>query len=149
MNRLRRRHAGLLVLSLLAWPVGQGCDDGKPAVDTSTNEATVTGTVRVRGKPAEGGTIVFNASNSDRIVSPRGAPINKDGTYTVTTYTGGNQVLFEGDVATKNRAIGLIREYVNVQRGQNQHDFDLLGDGGQRAPFPVPTQGDAKARPKS
>jgi hypothetical protein len=148
MNRPRRRHAGLLVLTLLVWPAGPGCDDGKPYVDTSLNEATVTGTVRVRGKPAEGGTIVFSASNSERIVSPKGAPINKDGTYTVTTYTGGNQVLFEGDLAVKNRAIGLVREYVDVKRGQNQADFDLLGGGGPPAPFPVPTKGDAKAKPK-
>jgi hypothetical protein len=152
MIRLRPRHTGLFLAAVLAWPACQGCDDGKPAVDSSKSEATVSGTVRVRGKPAEGGTIVFSASNSERIVPPRSAPISKDGTYQLTTFTGGNQVLFEGDVAVKNREIGLIREYVDVKRGQNTHDFDLLGEGGKESPFPVPTKREpatAKAKPKS
>jgi len=136
----RRHAAALWAVALLAWPIGQGCNDGKPSVDTSKNEAKVSGTVRVRGVPAEGGTIVFNASNSERIVGAKSAPINKDGTYSITTYTGGNQVLFEGDVAMKNREIGLLREYVDVQRGENDHDFDLLSENSKKSPFPLEKQ---------
>jgi hypothetical protein len=144
--RLRRRDAALLVAVLLAWPLGQGCGDGKPSVDTSKNEATVVGVVRVKGVPAEGGTIIFNPSNSERIVPSRSAPINKDGSYSITTYTGGNQILFEGDVAMKNREIGLLREFVDVQRGENKADFDLLGENSKKSPFPIPTKGTKKAK---
>jgi hypothetical protein len=127
-------------------PFGPGCDDGKPRVDTSLNEATVSGTVKVRGQPAEGGTILFNASNADRIVPHRTAPIDKDGRYTITTYTGPNQVSFAGEVAEKNRGVGLIMEFVDVARGQNTADFDLMGEGGKKLPFPVPEKGKAKGR---
>src|SRR4051794_28974668 len=57
----RRRFADLLAMTLLIVSSGQGCGDGKPYVDKSMNEATVSGIVKVRGKPAEGGTILFNA----------------------------------------------------------------------------------------
>ena len=50
-----------------------GCGDGKPSVDSSLTEATVTGLVSVKGKPATGGTIRFNPSNSGRIVPYRSA----------------------------------------------------------------------------
>jgi hypothetical protein len=144
---LRLRQFPLLV-ALLTWPLAQGCDDGKPRVDTSLTEATVSGTVRVKGQPAEGGTIVFNPSNSERLVASKSATINKDGTYTITTYTGGNQILFDGDIARKNREIGLIRDYVDVHRGENTADFDLLSEGGKKSSFPVPKKGDPKGRPR-
>jgi hypothetical protein len=145
----RRRDAVLWAVALLTatvlLPLSQGCMDGKPSVDTSKTEATVSGTVRVKGVPAEGGTIVFNPSNSERIVAAKSAPINKDGTYTITTYTGGNQILFEGDLAMKNREIGLLREYVEVQRGTNTADFDLLGENSKKSPLPLGTQKESKS----
>jgi hypothetical protein len=146
---LRWRPAALWLITLLLLPLGHGCDDGKPAVDTSKNEATVSGIVMVRGKPAAGGTILFNASNSERIVPHKTAPIGADGTYTITTYTGGNQVSFDGDVANKNRGVGLIKEFVEVKRGENKADFNLLGEGGQNLPFPVPEKARSKGRPAS
>jgi hypothetical protein len=144
----RRRDAVLwaVVLVTVLMPFCQGCMDGKPSVDSSRNEATVSGTVKVKGVPAEGGSIVFSASNSERIVPPKSAPINKDGTYTVTAYTGGNQILFEGELAKKNPEIGLVREYVEVQRGSNTADFDLLGPNSKKSPFPVGTQKESKSK---
>ncbi len=62
-----------------------GCGDGKPSIDTSLNEATVTGVVSVKGVPATGGTILFNPSNSGRIVPTRSADIGPDGKYTIKT----------------------------------------------------------------
>jgi hypothetical protein len=142
----RRRDPVLWVVALLTLAPSPGCNDGKPSVDTSRNEATVSGTVKVKGVPAEGGTIIFNPSNSERIVAARSAPINKDGTYTITTYTGGNQILFEGDLAMKNREIGLLREYVEVQRGTNTADFDLLGENSKKSPLPLGTQKESKGK---
>jgi hypothetical protein len=129
-------------MTLLLIPYGSGCDDGKPYMDTSMNEATVSGVVKVRGKPAEGGgTILFNASNSARIVPHRTAPIGPDGSYTAKTYTGTNQVSFEGEFTKKDREIGLIKEFAEVQSGENKADFDLLGEGGgKKLMFPVPTK---------
>ena len=112
-----------------------GCNDGKPSVDTSRNEGIVKGTVRVRGTPADGGTILFNPSNSERQVATRSATIGKDGTYTITTFTGGNQVSFDGEIATKNQGVGLAREYVEVKRGENQADFDLMSPNSGKKPL--------------
>jgi hypothetical protein len=135
MARRDRRHVLPLLTILLA--TGHGCDDGTPAVDSSMTEATVTGVVKVKGLPAGGGEVVFNPSNRFRIVPSRTATIGADGTYTVTTYTGGNEVSFRGDVATKNRGVGLVKEFVDVRGGKNKFDFDLMG-GGAQPPFPVP-----------
>jgi hypothetical protein len=131
----RPRSGPIWVLIPLLWLAG--CD-GKPSVDTSQTEATVTGTVRVRGTPAEGGTILFNPSNSGRLVPTRSAAIGKDGAYTITTLTGGNQVTFGGEVATKNQGVGLAREYVEVKGGENHADFDLLSpNSGKKMPLPI------------
>jgi hypothetical protein len=115
---------------ILATLLAQGCGDGKPSTDTSLNEATVTGTVSVKGVPATGGTILFNPSNSGRIVPARTAEIQPDGRYTVKTYTGDNQVSFAGEVAKNNMGVGLMREYASVQSGSNEINFDLMGPGG-------------------
>jgi hypothetical protein len=111
-----------------------GCGDGKPPTDSSLNEATVSGKVSVKGVPASGGSIVFNPSNSGRIVPPRTAEIAADGSYTIKTYTGDNQVSFGGEVATKNIGVGLLKEYASVASGANQIDFDLMGPGSGKQP---------------
>jgi hypothetical protein len=129
MIGLRRRNAFLLAMSFLTGATAPGCGDGKPYVDTSLTEATVTGVVSVKGVPATGGTILFNPSNSGRIVPTRTAEIGPDGHYTIKTYTGDNQVTFGGEIAKKNMGLGLMREYANVQRGENQIDYDLMGAG--------------------
>ncbi len=105
--------------------LGPGCD-GRPPVDSSKTEATVTGTVLVKGKPAKAGEIRFDPSNVDRLVGPRSAPIGPDGTYTIKTYTGGNQIGFAGRLASENPGLFRFKEYFEVQRGENKKNFDLL-----------------------
>ncbi len=73
----RFRCSFLLVTIVLSLTIGPGCGDGKPSVDTSLNEATVTGVVSANGVPATGGTILFNPSNSGRIVPTRTAEIGR------------------------------------------------------------------------
>jgi hypothetical protein len=150
MTPLRRCKATLLtttVLSLTCVVLG-GCGDGKPSVDTSKTEATVSGTVKVKGKPAEGGVIMFNPSNSERIASTRSVQIGKDGSYKITTFTGGNQVSFDGDIAKQNQGVGLIKEYVDVKSGSNTADFDLMGEGGgKKAPYSFQEKGKNARRP--
>src|SRR5689334_8554150 len=98
-RRLWRQILSPFALLVLA---GQGCGGGPPPVDSSTTEATVVGVVKVKGAPAEGGEVVFNPSNHLRIVPAKTATIGPDGTFKITTFTGGNEVSFRGNVATKN-----------------------------------------------
>ena len=107
-------------------------------MDTSLNEATVSGVVSVKGKPADGGTILFNASNSGRIVPTRTAKIGPDGSYTVKTYTGINQVSFDGEVDRQEPRRRAGQGSVDVAPGENKADFDLLGEGGGKKPlYPI------------
>jgi hypothetical protein len=146
---LRWRCAFLAATTFLGLTVIAGCGDGKPYADTSLTEATVTGVVSVKGVPATGGTVLFNPSNSGRIVPARSAPIGPDGSYTIKTLTGVNQVSFEGDVATKNRGVGLIKESAEVTSGENKVNFDLMGaGGGKKLLLPVEGKGQAKQGPK-
>jgi hypothetical protein len=119
--------AAVLLIALTA-----GCDSGAPAVEGSLEEATVTGTVKVRGKPLDGGEIVYNPSNPKRIVPARVAPIGEDGTYTVKALVGLNTVTANPPKA-KNRNQGRATfglEYdeksVTVKAGDNTVDLNFL-----------------------
>jgi hypothetical protein len=129
--------AGFLVVATFAVI---GCGDGKPWVDTSLTEATVSGKVSVKGTPASAGTIQFNPSNAGRIVPTRTAEIQPDGSYTIKTLTGDNRVSFDGEIATKNPGLGLMKEYAKVAAGENQIDFDLMGEGSRKTPFEPKTK---------
>ena len=88
-----------------------GCGDGKPWVDTCSRRRTVTGIVSVKGKPAGGGhDPVQSAAIPGGSSRSRTAQIGPDGSYTIKTYTGVNQVSFDGEVAAKNRGVGLVKE---------------------------------------
>ena len=130
-------------LLLLAEP---GCDDGKPSIDTSLTEATVSGVISVKGEPATGGVILFNPSKSGRIVQAKSATIGPDGHYTIKTYTGDNQVSFGGEIAEKNRGLGLAKHYASVKSGENEINFDLMGGNNQKGGIDLSKKG--TARPK-
>jgi hypothetical protein len=136
MTVLRRSNSFLPLFALGGLALTAGCGDGKPSVDTSLTEATVSGVVSVRGVPATGGTIHFNPSNYARIVSTRTATIGPDGTYTIKTYTGDNQVTFGGEVAKKNPGVGLLRDFATVKSGQNEINFDVA-QGGKTGGFDI------------
>jgi len=146
---LRWRTAFLFAMIFLGLATVPGCGDGKPSIDPSLTEATVTGVVSVKGVPATGGAILFNPSNSGRLVPTRSAPIGPDGTYTIKTLTGVNQVSFEGEVAAKNRGVGLIKESAEVRSGENKADFDLMGAGsGKKLVLPIETKSQGKGGSK-
>ena len=126
-----------------------GCGDGKPWVDKSMTEATVSGVVSVKGKPADGGTILFNGNSSGRSVPIRTAEIGPDGSYTIKAFTGVNQVSFDGKIAANNRGVGLVKEACDVTSGENKANFDLLGEGSGKKPlFPIDGKGTSKGTPK-
>jgi hypothetical protein len=96
-----------------AWTLlaGWGCGGGSaPAVSSSMTEATVSGTVTIKGKPATGGQILFDPSNINRRdARPRTAAIGKDGSYTVTTLVGENLVSVEGKGVPTNSTLVIVK----------------------------------------
>src|SRR4029077_7509151 len=115
--RLNSRLRRAIVIFLFLACATAGCGDGKPWVDKSMTEATVSGIVSVKGKPADGGTILFNGNSSGRSVPIRSAEIGPDGSYTIKAFTGVNQVSFDGKIATKNMGVGLVKEACDVSSG--------------------------------
>lgn len=100
MITLSKAAAPVLVgaASLLALAVG--CDS-RPPVESSMAEATVKGTVTIKGKNATKGKVVFDPSNYLRKEARRTADINPDGTYEIKTLIGLNEVQIESTEAAK------------------------------------------------
>jgi hypothetical protein len=75
--------------------MGPGCNGAavNPEATGSMTEASVKGTVKVRGKLVNNGEVVFDPANINRpTAAARKAPIGKDGTYTIKTLVGPNNV---------------------------------------------------------
>ena len=128
MSHVMRRVPALLLAAGLV--VVWGCGESKPAADSTTEEATVTGTVTVKGQPARGGTVTFDPTNINRPDAPvRSAEIQPDGTYSATTLVGSNTVMVnvagpQGQGPGMNPEGGL-----NVQSGTNTYDITLPVEG--------------------
>jgi hypothetical protein len=120
--------AAWTALGLLLGPAGCDHHAGAPSVSGSLEEATVKGTVRVRGKPVNNGSVTFNCVNIRRpnATAPR-APIRKDGTYEIKTLVGENYVEVScRELATRqNRAFADTQIPVTVRSGDNTIDLDL------------------------
>jgi hypothetical protein len=107
-----------------------GCGDGAPAVDTTTAEATVSGKVMLKGKPAAGSTISFDPSNIERKDErARSAKIGPDGSYSVTTLAGQNRVSFTGPAINKFPEIANVADMHELEPGENTLDFSLPESG--------------------
>jgi hypothetical protein len=103
-----------------------GCGGGAPPVSASSEQATVHGTVRIRGKAASKGTVSFNPANSARKSAPTAtAEIGPDGTYRVTTLVGGNAITVRTPETVKDRALSYFSEQLDVRRGDNAHDITV------------------------
>lgn len=123
-RELRRPFAGLMTAVAL-WGSG-GCGDSPPSVDTSKTEAMVKGVVKIGGTPATEGEISFNPANYQRKdAATRTAPIGKDGTYTIKTLTGSNEVRLGGSLAKKAGVLQSQNRMVEVKTGENLADFDF------------------------
>jgi hypothetical protein len=108
-----------------------GCS-AAPDRESSLNDATVTGTVKVRGKLLNGGEVNFNAVNPNRRVDTRKATIGKDGAYTVKAYLGLNIVtVFPPKPRDKQQGkdffgVNYEEKSVTVTSGENTADLDIL-----------------------
>ena len=118
----------ILTLVLALAPLAGGCGDSHPPVDSSLTEAKVRGVIKIKGKPAAGGgQVSFNPSNVERKVASFTAKIGDDGSYELTTFTGGNQVKFSGPFLKDEPGLALSTRYCELDSGENVLDFDLLG----------------------
>ena len=125
MNCRIRRFAivmGLPIACLFA-----GCPSAsKPAVSTSTQEATVTGTVTINGKPATDGDVEFDPANYQRKMAPsRTAPIGSDSRYTITTLVGMNTVRVATNQSSNERGVAYESIQFDVKPGENTLDIVL------------------------
>jgi len=126
-----RRIVGLITTTVLV--VAWGCGEGAAPADSSSTEATVTGTVTIKGKRATGGEISFDPSNVNRKMEPpRRTEITKEGTYTVKTLVGDNVVRLSTPEVNKDRQLGGQDYTVNVKPGENTYDLTIT------APAPAP-----------
>jgi hypothetical protein len=113
-------------LSVAGLFVASGCGGGLSSQDTSTAEAKVSGTVKLRGKTLDRGEIVFDPSNYKRKDAPaRSAPIKKDGTYEITTFVGQNSVRLAGDAVQKEPMLSGAMQTIDVKPDDNKIDFDF------------------------
>lgn len=115
--------AAVLLTVVTAW----GCNQGMPDVSSSTAEATVKGTVKVRGKTVAKGTVIFDPANMKRPDSAsREAPINSDGTYEIKAIVGGNSVRLAGPMLAKEPSLEYQSLPAEVQSGENQINLEFL-----------------------
>jgi hypothetical protein len=118
-------HYAAALASALALFVVLGCSDGTPSVSSSTTEATVKGTVTIKGKLAKKGAVVFDPSNYARKhEQPRSAPINKDGTYSIKTLIGTNSVRVSSPEA-EAASSGYTNETLEVASGEQTFNIKL------------------------
>jgi hypothetical protein len=119
---------GRIAVSLCATALAAswGCGDERPAVESSMAEATVRGTVRIKGKLATRGTVTFDPSNYLRKdAAARSARIAKDGTYSVTTLVGENTVMVQSPDLGRNSRLAYNEQTFVVKDGTNTFDIDL------------------------
>ena len=125
MRLSRPRMVGVTAAGVLL--AGWGCGDGStPAVSSSTTEATVSGTVTIKGKPATKGEVTFDPANVNRKSAPLAtAKINEEGTYTVTTLVGSNVVRVATPETTRDPKLQYNETTFDVQSGTNKLDIAL------------------------
>jgi hypothetical protein len=118
------RSPRILILALLTLAMFCGCGGG-PAATSTTEEATVKGTVTINGKPATGGTVEFDPSNINRREAPHGkCEIGKDGSYSVKTLVGENSIMISGPEVTAAK-IDMAKKFLDVKSGENDFPITL------------------------
>jgi hypothetical protein len=125
MRLVKTRSVALLsgITLMFAWGCGEG-GDAAPPEPSSTTEANVSGTVKVRGKLVKNGVVEFDASNANRHTPARKAAIDKEGHYTIKTFVGPNNVVVysKETIGDSNLQSGVTFE---VKEGDNAFDIAL------------------------
>lgn len=118
------RRMTMVASTLLGLTIIPGCEDSKPSTSSSTTEATVKGSVLIDGKPVTSGDILFDASNYQRQMPARSAPISKDGTYEIKTYLGENTIKLGGAAARRSPIVQNMKRSLDVKAGENTFNFE-------------------------
>jgi hypothetical protein len=122
-NRARR---GGLAAATFAWALALVGGCSSPASTSSDEEATVHGTISVKGKRAAQGQVRFNPANINRKSAPTAtAEIAKDGTYTIRTLVGRNKVTVSTPVTVKDPVLQYNASYFVVEPGDNTYEIEV------------------------
>jgi len=114
-----------MALMVIAGCEGGGIGGGGGA-SASTEEATVKGTVKINGKPATKGIVNFDPSNINRkMEGVRKADIGSDGSYTVKTLVGGNNVSVNTPETQKDSKLMYNQTTFEVKSGENTLDIEV------------------------
>jgi hypothetical protein len=103
-----------------------------PDRESSLEEATVAGTVKVRGKLLDGGELHFSAVNPNRRVDPRNVAIAKDGTYSAKIFIGRNLVTVTPRKPRNKKegqeffGVNSEEKSIDVKPGENTADLEFL-----------------------
>jgi hypothetical protein len=120
------RRCGVLVVLVCAGALGLGGGCGSPSTTSSTAEATVHGTVKLKGKLLTSGKVFFNPSNVNRKdVAAVTAEIGKDGTYTIKTLVGRNVVSVSAPETVKDPVLQYNSVTHNFTEGDSTYDIDV------------------------
>jgi hypothetical protein len=121
---VRRRLVGLVAGAVLAGCLG--CGGGAPPASSSTQEAEVSGTVTIRGKPATVGEITFDPSNVYRRgAGLASAKVGPDGRYSLKTLVGENAVRVRGPQVDKDPTLDTNQLNVVIKAGTNAVPVDV------------------------
>ncbi|MFO0950571.1 MAG: hypothetical protein U0835_05350 [Isosphaeraceae bacterium] len=126
---MRSRTLAGCLLSVVFIFTACGCSfSDTPSVPTSTEEAEVKGTVKVRGKPVNNGTIVFHSANIGRATKDVLAKIEKDGTYSAKTVVGQCTVIVDCKELNNKQNRQLLEaaeQAVTIEPGSNTLDINI------------------------
>jgi hypothetical protein len=125
MKTTRKGLGTLIVSATLLGALGCGEEAAKPAVDDKQkSEATVTGSVTIKGKPASKGRVTFEPLGADGMPTDSQSAGIKDGAFTIKTKPGNNDVTVSstGDAAIDS---GYNKTSVAVQPGENKVTLEL------------------------
>jgi hypothetical protein len=122
--------AALIGLTVLVTALS-GCS-AAPDRESSLEEATVTGTVKVRGKLLDGGELHFSAVNPNRRVDPRNTAVGKDGNYSAKAYIGRKLVTVTPRKPRNKKegqeffGVNSEEKSIDVKPGENTADLEVL-----------------------
>src|SRR5262245_26881453 len=120
-----RRLAALFASAALITTAGCGAEQRTGEGAAAKTEATVTGKITIKGKPASKGRVTIEPLGANGIpTGSKVAEVGKDGTYTVTTTPGQNDVTVSstGDAAADS---GYNKTSIDAKPGSNTLDLDL------------------------
>jgi len=123
MRAILQASAALAATVLLV--LTSGCGDSPPPTNTTNTEVTVKGVVKIDGVPATEGQVEFDPSNYERQTAPRKVDIGKDGSYSIKTYPGQNNIKLLGEVAHKNPILQQARLRYDVPSSETTHDLEF------------------------